>query len=67
MCRSMPASTTSICSSNGAVGRSIWLLGHIKYGIGESVSTDRGKTWPELKPSQIPHTPSRFFVRRLAR
>jgi hypothetical protein len=45
---------------------SIWLLVRTKYGIGESVSTDRGKTWPELKPSAIPHTASRFFIRRLA-
>lgn len=45
---------------------SLWLLVRTTYGIGESVSTDRGKTWPELKPSGILHTPSRFFVRRLA-
>ena len=44
---------------------SIWLLVRTKYGIGESVSTDRGKTWPELKPSPILHTSSRFFLRRL--
>lgn len=45
---------------------SLWLLVRTKYGIGESVSTDGGKTWPELKPSAIPHTTSRFFIRRLA-
>jgi hypothetical protein len=45
---------------------SLWLLVRTTYGIGESVSTDRGQTWPELKPSGILHTPSRFFVRRLA-
>lgn len=45
---------------------SLWLLVRTKYGIGESVSTDRGKTWPELKPSTILHTPSRFFISRLA-
>lgn len=45
---------------------SMWLLVRTKYGIGESVSADRGKTWPELKPSAILHTPSRFFIRRLA-
>jgi len=44
----------------------IWLLVRTKYGIGESISTDGGKTWPELKPSQIPHTASRFFIQRLA-
>ncbi|NQT20090.1 MAG: exo-alpha-sialidase [Planctomycetes bacterium] len=45
---------------------SIWLLVRTKYGIGESVSTDRGKTWPELKPSAIHHPTARFFIRRLA-
>jgi hypothetical protein len=45
---------------------SLWLLVRTTYGIGESVSADRGKTWPELKPSGILHTPSRFFVRSLA-
>jgi hypothetical protein len=45
---------------------SIWLLVRTKYGIGESISTDRGKTWPELKPSAILHTSSRFFISRLA-
>jgi len=46
--------------------RSIWLLARTNYGIGESVSTDCGKTWPELKPSTILHTSARFFIRRLA-
>ena len=45
---------------------SLWLLVRTKYGIGESVSTDRGRTWPELKPSAIAHTSSRFFITRLA-
>ena len=45
---------------------SLWLLVRTKYGIGESVSTDRGKTWPELTPSSIAHTTSRFFITRLA-
>ena len=44
---------------------SLWLLARTKYGIGESISTDRGKTWPDLKPSPIPHPSARFFVRRL--
>lgn len=44
---------------------SLWLLVRTKYGIGESVSRDRGKTWPELKPSAVSHTSSRFFIRRL--
>ena len=45
---------------------SLWLLVRTKYGIGESISTDHGKTWPELKPSAILHPASRFFIRRLA-
>ena len=45
---------------------SLWLLVRTHYGIGESVSADRGKTWPELAPSAIAHTASRFFITRLA-
>ncbi|HSG70322.1 MAG TPA: sialidase family protein, partial [Planctomycetaceae bacterium] len=44
---------------------SLWLLARTNYGIGESVSTDRGKTWPELKPSVISHPSARFFIRQL--
>jgi CubicO group peptidase (beta-lactamase class C family) len=44
---------------------SLWLLARTKYGIGESVSTDRGKIWPELTPSTVAHPSARFFVRRL--
>ncbi len=44
---------------------SLWLLARTKYGIGESVSTDRGRTWPELTPSKIAHPSARFFIRRL--
>lgn len=44
---------------------SLWVLVRTTYGIGESISTDRGRTWPELTPSAIPHTPARFFIRRL--
>jgi len=46
--------------------RSIWLLVRTNYGIGESVSTDRGFTWPELTPSAIAHPSARFFITRLA-
>lgn len=45
--------------------KSLWLLARTRYGIGESVSTDRGATWTELKPSSIAHPSARFFVRRL--
>ena len=44
---------------------SLWMLVRVSYGIGESVSTDRGKTWSPLKPSGIEHPSARFFVRRL--
>ena len=44
---------------------SLWLLARTLYGIGESVSTDRGRTWPELKASAIPHPTARFFITRL--
>ena len=45
---------------------SLWLLSRTTYGIGESVSNDKGKTWNELHPSKIMHTSSRFFITRLA-
>ena len=44
---------------------SIWLLSRTKYGIGESASTDGGKTWPELQPSTLAHPSARFFISRL--
>jgi len=43
----------------------IRVLSRTKYGIGESVSSDRGKTWPDLAPSAIRHPSARFFIRRL--
>lgn len=43
----------------------LWLLARTTYGIGESVSVDGGKTWPELSPTQISHPSARFFIRRL--
>lgn len=44
---------------------SLWLLVRCKWGIGESFSYDKGRTWTDLTPSKIQHTPSRFFIRRL--
>ena len=44
---------------------SLWMLVRTRYGIGESVSTDRGKTWSPGKPSGIPHPSARFHIRRL--
>ena len=43
----------------------LWMLVRTAYGIGESVSSDRGMTWSEVRPSTIPHTGSRFFISRL--
>jgi predicted neuraminidase len=44
---------------------SLWMLVRTDYGIGGSISADRGKTWSEGRPSGIPHVNSRFFIRRL--
>ena len=44
---------------------SLWMLARTRYGIGESSSTDAGKTWATLSPSDIQHPPARFFIRRL--
>ncbi|MCA9412133.1 MAG: exo-alpha-sialidase, partial [Candidatus Omnitrophica bacterium] len=45
----------------------LWQLVRTQYGVGESFSEDRGKTWSEGRKSEtvshIPH--ARFFVRRL--
>ena len=44
---------------------SLWMLVRTNYGIGQSVSTDRGKTWSDVEKANIRHTVSRFFIRRL--
>ena len=44
---------------------SLWMLVRTRYGIGESVSADRGRTWSPLQPSAIQHATARFFIRRL--
>ena len=44
---------------------SLWMLVRTKYGIGESISNDRGLTWTPLVPSGIQHPAARFFIRRL--
>ena len=46
--------------------KSLWMLIRTKYGIGESVSKDRGETWSVPVPSTIQHPTSRFFIRRLS-
>ncbi len=45
--------------------KSLWTLVRTSYGIGESISTDGGKTWSSGNPSTIPHINARFFIRRL--
>ena len=43
---------------------SLRMLVRTKYGIGESTSTDRGRTWSPLSPSSIQHPAARFFIRK---
>jgi hypothetical protein len=43
-----------------------YLLQRTKTGIGESVSTDGGRTWSAPVPFQLPNASARFFLRRLA-
>jgi predicted neuraminidase len=45
--------------------RSLWMPARTFYGIGQSVSTDGGKTWGQSGPSGIRHPVTRFFLRRL--
>lgn len=53
---------------------SLWMLVRGKFatgdkgvtGLGESISTDGGRTWPDVKASTISHLTTRFFIRRLA-
>jgi len=45
---------------------SLWMLVRTTQGIGESVSSDGGKTWSDVKPASISNLVSRFFIRRLA-
>jgi hypothetical protein len=44
---------------------SLWMLIRTKYGIGESLSADRGRSWSYVKPSAIANVNARFFIRRL--
>jgi hypothetical protein len=56
------------CDENMIVERkdgSFFMWIRTKYGIGESNSFDGGKTWSEPARRGIPHTESRFFIRRL--
>jgi len=44
---------------------SLWMLVRTNYGIGETVSQDRGATWTDVAPSKLAHPASRFYLRRL--
>lgn len=44
---------------------SLWMLVRAAYGVGESFSSDQGKTWSDGRRSSVPNVNSRFFVRRL--
>lgn len=44
---------------------SLWMLVRTRYGIGESLSTDGGRTWAPGRPTGLGGPNSRFFVRRL--
>jgi len=46
-------------------GGELWMPVRASYGLGESRSSDRGKTWSPIRPAAIKHTGSRFFVRKL--
>ena len=45
---------------------SLWMLVRTKYGIGESISFDKGFSWSPLTPSNIQHPAARFFIYRLS-
>ncbi len=45
----------------------LWMLVRTAYGIGQSVSSDKGRTWSAGGPSGIPHPVTRFHLRRLER
>lgn len=44
---------------------SLWLLVRTRYGIGESVSCDGGRSWTPISPWNVEHPAARFFIRRL--
>jgi hypothetical protein len=44
---------------------SLLMLIRTNYGIGQSISKDGGRNWSPVVDSGIPHTVSRFFLRKL--
>jgi len=55
----------AMCSIIERIDGSLWMLVRTFYGIGESISFDKGKTWNKGKPTNIGGPSSRFFIRRL--
>ncbi len=58
----------SSCNENMLVEKrdgSLWMLVRTSYGIGQSFSTDGGKTWSHGIPSAIAGPDSRFYISRL--
>jgi predicted neuraminidase len=44
----------------------LWMLVRTNYGIGQSFSSNKGKTWTKGEPSNIAHATARFFINRLS-
>lgn len=44
----------------------LWMLARTQYGIGQSFSSDKGKTWTPGEDSKLGGPNSRFFIRRLS-
>ncbi|MDA0747552.1 MAG: sialidase family protein [bacterium] len=64
----IPEETDRNCDEHMLVERqdgSLWMWVRTRYGIGHSISTDRGRTWTPVAPSELQHPASRFFIRRL--
>ena len=64
----VPTSDERNCDEHMMVERldhTIWMLVRTTYGIGESISTDGGRQWTPVTPSQLQHPTTRFYIRRL--
>ncbi len=66
---SVPARTDRDCDEPMMVERrdgSLWMLVRTRYGLGETVSTDSGRTWSPVAQAKLAHATSRCYLRRLA-
>lgn len=61
----MACSRGAVLDVRGRRDGSLWMLVRTYSWIGQSVSTDRGKTWGQSGPSGIRRPSTRFFIRRL--